>query len=404
MTRVYSHYDDECAELIRCGKLVAVPTETVYGLACDGLNAAAVERIYAVKGRPEIKPLSLMVASSADIASLCEAVPSQAYTVAEKFWPGPVTIVLRAKPVVPDIVRAGGSTVGLRCPKQNDTLSLIKNAHVPLAAPSANPSGAPSPKSAGAVLGYFDGIIDAVIDGGECALGLESTIIDMTQAPYKILRQGALPAEDIADALREGMCVIGLTGGSGCGKTTALNVLKSMGAMTIDCDEMYHELTRESDELRAALISRFGNVYSGRELKRRDLGQIVFSDPAALADLNAITHSFIHAELLRRLREHAMSGGSLAAIDAAALFAGGADKLCNATFGVIAPREMRIERIMAREGISREYAALRIDAQPDDKYFAERCTALLVNDRAVEDFTSACETEFRKVIGNGSEN
>ena len=163
--------------------------------------------------------------------------------LAKRFWPGPLTIVLPARQEIPKVVLAGGITVGLRCPDHPLTLELLRKCGLPLAAPSANPSGAPSPKTAAEVLGYFEGKIEAVIDGGACGIGLESTIIDLTHAPYRILRQGALPERDIAAALAENMHIIGLTGGTGTGKTTALNVLSEMGALCLACDEVYHELT-----------------------------------------------------------------------------------------------------------------------------------------------------------------
>ena len=128
------------------------------------------------------------------------------------------------------------------------------------------------------------------------------------------------------------------------------------------------------------------------------LGRIVFADAHALVDLNAITHSAVGAEVKRRLREWAMQGGTLAAIDAVALFEGGADALCTATFAVTAPSGERIRRIMEREGISEEYAKLRIGAQAPDSYYSGRCTEVLVNDKSKEDFAKLCESEFRKVI------
>ena len=195
------------------------------------------------------------------------------------------------------------------------------------------------------------------------------------------------------------MKIIGLTGGSGTGKTTALEVLRGLGALCIDCDELYHELTRSSAELREALTARFGAVYTtGGELDRKALGRVVFADSAALGELNAIAHGFVSAELRRRLRGWAMQGGALAAIDAVALFESGADRFCTATFGVVAPHSERVRRIVAREGISEEYAQLRIGAQQPDSYYTERCTAVLVNDKSKEDFAKLCESEFRKVI------
>ena len=188
------------AALIVAGQLVAVPTETVYGLACSGLDADAVEQVYEVKGRPEVKPLSLMLHKGAAVTRYCANVPKQARVLMDKFWPGPLTIVLKSKDIVPDIVRAGGDTVALRCPDHPMTQTMLKKAPLPFAAPSANPSGEKSPVTAQEVLGYFDGKIAAVVDGGKCGLGKESTIIDMSAAPYKILRRGALPEEEIADA------------------------------------------------------------------------------------------------------------------------------------------------------------------------------------------------------------
>ena len=230
-TKRYISCTDELVGIMRGGGLVAVPTETVYGLAGNGLDEKAVAEIYEVKGRPEVKPLSLMVHDAASMERYCENVPPQAYTLAKKFWPGPLTIVMKAKPCVPEIVRAGGETVGLRCPDHPLTLELLEKSGVPFAAPSANPSGEPSPKNADSVLKYFDGKIDAVLDGGECGIGCESTLIDLSRTPYRILRQGALPADEIADAFVDSMKIIGITGGTGCGKTTALNELERRGAL-----------------------------------------------------------------------------------------------------------------------------------------------------------------------------
>ena len=133
------------------------------------------------------------------------------------------------------------------------------------------------------------------------------------------MRQGALAADEIFDALRESLTVIGITGGTGCGKTTALNVLRAKGAMILDCDEIYHALTVSSEPMRRELTARFGPVYQGDTLDRKALAAIVFSDPAALLDLNAITHRYVVDELTRRLREYAIDGGTLAAIDAIGL-------------------------------------------------------------------------------------
>ena len=397
-TKRYISCTDELVGIMRGGGLVAVPTETVYGLAGNGLDEKAVAEIYEVKGRPEVKPLSLMVHDAALMERYCENVPPQAYTLAKKFWPGPLTIVMKAKPCVPEIVRAGGETVGLRCPDHPLTLELLEKSGVPFAAPSANPSGEPSPKNADSVLKYFDGKIDAVLDGGECGIGCESTLIDLSRTPYRILRQGALPADDIADALVDSMKIIGITGGTGCGKTTALNELERRGALLIDCDAVYHRML-ETDRLMLDEIEKYfpGAVIDGK-LDRKALGAVVFTDEEALRDLNIITHRHINLEIRRILREHAMNGGTLAAIDAIELFSSGLAKRCTATIGVIADREVRIDRIMRRDGISREYAMMRVNAQRPNEYFIQKCSHVLENNGSQEEFIEKCRKTFEEVL------
>lgn len=397
-TKRFISCTDELVGILKCGGLVAVPTETVYGLAGNGLDEDAVSRIYEVKGRPEVKPLSLMVHDASAMERYCENVPGQAYTLANKFWPGPLTIVMDAKPCVPAIVRAGGATVGLRCPDHPLTLELIEKSGLPMAAPSANPSGEPSPKNADCVLGYFDGKIDAVLDGGECGIGRESTLILLSTKPFKILRQGALSDDEISDALVEGMKLIGITGGTGCGKTTALNELKKRGALLIDCDEVYHRML-ESDKPMLDEISKYfpGAVTDGK-LDRKALGAIVFTDEEALLDLNVITHKHINLEIRRLLREHAMNGGTLAAIDAIELFSSGIAKRCTATVGVIADKNIRIERIMKRDSLTREYAMMRVNAQRPNEYFINKCSHILENNGSQEEFIEKCQKLFEEVL------
>ena len=389
---------DEAAAFLRDGKLVAVPTETVYGLAGNGLDVAAVEQIYEVKGRPAVKPLSLMVPGRASIDRVCDAVPQVAYTLAERFWPGPLTIALKAKPVVPEIVRAGGRPVGLRCPDHPATLEPLRLAGVPFAAPSANPSGAPSPKTADEVLRYFNGKIAAVIDGGPCGIGTESTIVDLSQAPYRILRPGALPADQVWQTLVDDMTIIGVTGGTGCGKTTALSAFTERGALVLDCDAIYHELLETDSDLLAAIEARFPGVTENGRLERKRLGAIVFQDAAALADLNAITHRFISAALQERLTDFARSGGRAAVIDAVALIESGLGELCATIIGVTALRTERIRRIMAREGISESYAASRVDAQKSDEWYAEHCDQILDNSGTLAAFEAKCRMLSMEVI------
>ena len=397
-TKIFHGAADEAAEIIKTGGLVAVPTETVYGLAGNGLDEEAVKQIYEVKGRPQVKPLSLMVPGAEAMDRYCEDVPQGARLLAERFWPGPLTIVLKAKDFIPSIVLAGGDTVGLRCPDHPMTLELLKKAGVPFAAPSANPSGEESPKTAQKVWDYFSGKIEGIIDGGECGIGRESTIISMVQKPYRILRQGALDEKEIASALTEGLTILGITGGTGCGKTTALRTLEELGALIIDCDAVYHGLLIENKEMLAEIDSAFPGVVTGGVLDRKALGAVVFSDAEALARLNGITHSYVGREIDRLLESWALSGGRLAAIDAIELFGGNLARRCKATFAVLADRDKRIERIMARDGITREYAALRVDAQKPDSYFEEKCDYILKNNSTEEEFREKCRSKFLEVI------
>lgn len=390
----------EAAELIKRGELVAVPTETVYGLACNGLCAEAVEQVYEVKGRPEVKPLSLMLHKGADISAYCRNVPPQAETLIDRFWPGPLTIVLESEPCVPDIVRAGGATVALRCPDHPMTQKMLELAAVPFAAPSANPSGEKSPVTAQDVLGYFDGRISAVVDGGRCGLGLESTIIDMSSAPFKILRQGAMPRGDIAAALAEKLSVIGITGGTGCGKTTALNCLEELGALIIDCDAVYHELLANSSEMLGDIEAAFPGTVTDGALDRKALGARVFSDDGKLKQLNTITHGYISRAVRQRLMDWALSGGTVAAIDAIALIESGLGKLCGAVVGVTADSDKRIARIMQRDGISYEYAAMRVSAQKPNEFFEQNCTYVLENNGSAEEFENECKNLFKEVLKN----
>ena len=397
-TKIIKEDIAEAARLIADGELVAVPTETVYGLAGNGLCAEAVEKIYEVKGRPQIKPLSLMVPDSSAMEKYCEDVPEQAKLLADEFWPGPLTIVLKSKDLVPDIVRAGGRTVALRCPDHPLTLEALKRANLPFAAPSANPSGEPSPKNAESVMKYFDGKIAAVIDGGECGIGTESTIIDMSKTPYKVLRLGALGEDKLRKALADKLTVIGITGGSGCGKTTALIELEKLGAKVLDCDAIYHEMLETDMELLNDINSRFSGVVTCGKLDRQKLASVVFNDEAALKDLNGITHRHVILKIQRILEDWAMAGGRLAAIDAIALIESGVGEQCSAVIGVVADKDTRIERIMKRDNISREYAEMRVNAQKPNEYFEEKCDYILRNFGSEEEFEIECKNLYKEVL------
>jgi len=508
------------ANLIKSGELVAIPTETVYGLGANGLDEAAVAKIFEAKGRPQDNPLILHVAEVADIKKFCHTIPEAAWLLAGKFWPGPLTMVLPAKPTVPTRTTAGLPTVAVRCPDCAVTREIIRLAGVPIAAPSANISGKPSTTTAEHVRHDHDGRIAAIVDGGPCRVGVESTIIDLTEDTPRLLRPGGITPEQLYEVLGEfiidkavtasvdkdavvkapgmkyrhyapdcrvlivdgdlpaaadyirshwqpgnrvlcfeeelsvfkdfaplaygkksdtdtllaglfaalrqlddssigtvfarcptgsgkalavqnrlekaaGFCrvnprqkhlILGITGGSGSGKTTLLDAVKSLGGTVIDCDAEYHRLLQYDQTLLNAIESRFPGTVENGVLNRKKLGSIVFNDENALLDLNAITHSAVKEEVLRLIPPIS----SLVAIDAIGLFEGGLAELCDVTIAVTAPLEDRIRRLMARDGISEEYARSRISAQHSDDWFREKCDRVLVNDGRLDAFATKC--------------
>ena len=500
------------AKILREGGLVGIPTETVYGLAANGLDEKAVKRIFEAKGRPQDNPLILTIPGQQWLPRYCKDIPPLAYVLARKFWPGPLTMILKCRTdVVPSVITAGLDTVAMRCPNHPVTLAIIREAGIPVAAPSANTSGRPSCTTAQDVLEDMDGKIEGVVDGGPCTVGVESTILDLTCDPPRLLRPGGLPlealeqligpiavdkavvsplqageqpkapgmkyrhyapkapvtvftgapdasareiqrrvgptsgvicfdeyahlfqgqevhtlgpsgdklaqAQRVFDALRTfdsssvteiyAQCpdnrglglaignrlkkaagfhvveadshriVLGLTGGTGAGKTSALNAIRELGGTVIDCDAVYHEMLENSQEMRNAINAKFPGVFDqDGKLNRQKLGQEVFAQKDRLAQLNEIVFGFMTPELDRRMES---AGDGLFAIDAINLLESGADRLCDRTIAVTAPTELRVRRIMARDGITEQYARLRISAQKPDEYYRGKCDCELNN-------------------------
>ena len=503
---------EEAAAILRRGGLLGIPTETVYGLGTDGLNEDAVRRIFLAKGRPQDNPLILHVPDAGWLERCCTDIPPAAYALAERFWPGPLTMILPRRDCVPLRTTGGLDTVGVRCPDHPVTRAIIAAADTPVAAPSGNTSGRPSPTCARHMMEDMMGKIDGIVDGGDCAVGVESTIIDLTVQPPRLLRPGGLPLEELEavlgevavdkavrqrlgdgekakapgmkyrhyapraavtvvtgtprrsaayirehlpagagvicfdeyaplfaghivhrlgsqedklaqaqhvfDALRTfddtdvtaifAQCpdesglglavgnrlkkaagfhtvdvsplVIGFTGPTGAGKTSALRALERLGGLVLDCDAVYHDLLRTDSTLRDAITGAFGQVFApDGTLDRQRLGTVVFSDPAALDTLNRIIYARLPRELLRRMDE---SSAPVVGIDAINLVESGLCRLCRRAVAVLAPSEQRVRRIMARDGIPEEYARLRVQAQKDDEFYRTHCTDTLFNDCA----------------------
>lgn len=519
----------EAADILRSGGLLGIPTETVYGLGANALDEDAVLHIFQAKGRPQDNPLILHVPDAGWLERYCREVPEVAYLLAEKFWPGPLTMILPGKDIVPGRTTGGLSTVGVRCPDHAVTRAIIREAGVPVAAPSGNTSGRPSPTSASDMLEDMDGKIDGIVDGGACRVGVESTIIDLTVSPPQLLRPGGLPLEELRqvlgevtvdkavtqqvteglrprapgmkyrhyaphapvtvvtgaphrsaayiqavlregegvicfeefrerfagrvrqclgsagdtaqqahrvfDALRRfdstevthiyaqcpddsglGLAVgnrlkkaagfhivdadrlpgitIGITGGTGSGKTSALRALCALGGRIIDCDAVYHRELAANARLRRDITRAFGDVFDGEKLNRQKLGGIVFSDPEALHRLNGIVNIHLLPVIRREAEGHLIVG-----LDAINLLQSGLAALCRETVAVLAPTEQRVRRIMERDGISEDYARLRIGAQQPEEYYRQHCSRILEN-RAdgPEAFEEQARNFFRELI------
>ena len=518
----------DAAAILRRGGLLGIPTETVYGLGADALNEDAVSRIFLAKGRPQDNPLIIHVPDASWLERYCRDVPPAAYRLAERFWPGPLTMILPRRDIVPLQTTGGLETVGVRCPNHPVTLAIIEAAGVPIAAPSGNTSGRPSPTTAAHMIEDMDGRIDGIVDGGPCTVGVESTIIDLTVTPPRLLRPGGLPLESLRQVLGEvavdkavtgllaagerprapGMkyrhyaphapvtvvtgepersarriqgllsdtagvicfdeyaplfpghiihklgpaadksaqarhvfdalrtfdgtdvteifaqcpddgglglavanrlkkaagfhlidadrpLIVGLTGGTGAGKTSALAALEDLGGTVLDCDAVYHQMLRTDPALREAITAAFGPVFCpDGSLDRQKLGTLVFSDHAALDRLNAIVYEYLPPELLRRAQGHTLVG-----LDAISLMESGLGRLCACTVAVLAPAEDRVRRIMARDGISEDYARLRISAPQPDAFYRERCSHILENNCATPaQFREQARIFFRSML------
>jgi L-threonylcarbamoyladenylate synthase len=269
------------AAVIRAGGLVAFPTETVYGLGANALDAAAVRRVFAAKGRPSSDPLIAHVADEGQVAQVAASLPDVARELARRFWPGPLTLVLARHPRVPPEVAAGGATVAVRVPDHPVALALLAAAGVPIVAPSANLFSRPSPTTATHVLEDLRGRVDLVLDAGPTAIGVESTVVDLTAEPPALLRPGGVPLE----ALRELLPALGyvpryLEPGPGANAPSPGMLLKHYSPRAA--------LTLYAGSQAAALI-RMAEEAARHAAEGRSVGIMAFDeDRAALGDSKAV--------------------------------------------------------------------------------------------------------------------
>ena len=195
------------------------------------------------------------------------------------------------------------------------------------------------------------------------------------------------------------MYIIGITGGTGAGKTSAVQALQSFGAMPLDCDEIYHELLSSSTEMTAEIEARFDNISVNGKIDRNKLGKIVWDDPVALNDLGTITHRFIRSELEWRIISFKAQGGDLVAIDAIALIESGQNSKCDIVVGVLAPQDKRVARIMNRDNLTNEQALMRINAQQPESFYRENCDYILENIYETQnEFEDKCKAFFNELL------
>ncbi len=496
------------AEILCRGGLVCFPTETVYGLGANGLDENAVASIFRAKGRPQDNPLILHLASVDALTDVAVDIPNSAYDLFEKYAPGPLTLVLKRAQRVPKAVSAGLDTVAVRIPSHPIAHALIKAAGVPVAAPSANLSGKPSPTAFEHVKDELFGRADVIIDGGECDVGVESTVLSLAGDKPILLRPGGITIEQIEavigkidissavyqkfdgtaaapgmkyrhyapkahltvvtgndmgvirhinqkpkekagvlcfdgeekyfdgfdtviaygakddknalahnlfDALRKfdncdvehiyaricddegvGLAVcnrlnkaagfdiekaqkvtlIGVTGRSGSGKTTALKYMQSVGVNIVDGDKVSRQLYEKGTALYHELVRLFGEkiLQEGGEIDRGALAKIVFSDQNKLKLLNKTAHRYILPEIVRQVIQ---APQNVSAVEGAALIESGFWSMCDTRLVLTTSKSK--ERIIERDGLSEEAAEMRLAAQKEEAYYVRTATHVIAN-------------------------
>lgn len=495
---------ETAAEILRNGGIVAIPTETVYGLAADAFDSEAVKKIFEAKGRPQDNPLIVHISDFEQIYGIAREVPEKAKELAEAFWPGPLTIILPKKAEIPSETSGGLDTVAVRMPSQEVARKII-SLSCPLAAPSANISGFPSPTSFDHVEADMTGRADAICNGGDCDVGVESTVITLATEIPVLLRPGGVTLEQLEsilgevkvadavlnpmkqdekaespgmkykhyspkaqiqivrgnlkqfadfvnssdcdgvlcfegeekyfpdkicvtfgkkddslsqaqrlfDALREldekgaknvfsrspsengvglAVCnrlyraaafrfinavkkpIVGLTGPTGAGKGYVSRYLEKLGCYISDTDAIAREITMKNSPFLGILAQNFGQdiIDENGELERKLLAERAFRTKDSQTLLNSLMHPEIVRISVERCNEAIEKGAVAAVIDAPLLFEAGADKYCDTVIAVVAPEEIRIERIMKRDNITREQALSRISVQHDDDFYTQK--------------------------------
>ncbi len=516
--------------ILQSGGLAAIPTETVYGLAANALDETAVRRIYVTKGRPCDNPLIVHICDFSQLAPLVREVSEAARKLADTFWPGPLTIILPKSSVISSTVSGGLDTVAVRFPSHPVARAVIRAAGVPLAAPSANLSGQPSPTTFAHVRADLTGKVEALVDGGDCGVGVESTVVTLAGEVPLLLRPGGVtlsqlcsvlgrvdvdpavlhrletgkkaaspgmkykhyaPKADVTlvDASPEkfadyvnlkpgctALCfhedvpflhvpyldcgsrynggeqahrlftllhrldeqgaekvyahapsqkgvglavynrliraagfqlvrlapmVLGLTGPSGGGKSTAAEVLRQAGWAVVDCDALTHSPAVYDDACIRELWEAFGKgIAPNGILDRRALARAAFSSPECHKKLEEITFPRIVRAVRLQLNQAATMGFEAVALDAPTLFESGLDSACTRILAVTAPEQERLARLRKRDGLTDEQAAQRFSAQHPDEFYVDRADYEIEN-RVGTDFSKALAPVLQELEGAG---
>lgn len=494
------------ADILRSDGIVAIPTETVYGLAASAFSNTAIKKVFEAKGRPQDNPLIVHISDLDMIDNVVDVFTDKARALAEEFWPGPLTLVLGKNEKIAESVSVGLDTVAVRMPSNEVARDVIRQAGIPLAAPSANLSGSPSPTSAQHVLCDLDGKIDAVILSDDCSVGVESTVVSLESNPPRLLRPGKITAEQLKKHLPdlvidkavlsepqkgekvaspgmkykhyspktqlflveaesteyarfvnkfktslaicfsedsdkieiEKLCygaeddaeqqaktifallrraddmkcdkifvhapkksgiglavynrliraaafrlttpkhIVGLTGPTGAGKSTLKDTARNLGFDVIDCDLTARKATENKNCL-CELAKAFGGEILDKDgnLIRRNLAQKAFCSPDKTHLLNTIIFPYINSLIEEEIL---FLESNKVLLDAPTLFEAGADRLCDRVCAVLASENVRKERIISRDNISKQEALLRINAGKPDEYYKQKTRNIIYND------------------------
>ena len=513
----YNENISRAADILKSGGIVAIPTETVYGLAASAYDENAIKKVFVAKGRPQDNPLIVHISDTEMLREIAKDIPSKALECAKRFWPGPFTMVLPRTDKTAPAVSAGLSTVAVRMPDHKAALDIIRVSGLPLAAPSANTSGKPSPTTAYHVENDLDGKIDAIVFGDECDVGVESTVVSFCCNPPRVLRPGAVTVENLKEiipdiavdkavlaepskgakvespgmkykhyapktesylvegsgeefaelvnaeenclavcffedsekikvpklvygnakneatlahkvfaVLREvdsfgvekvfihapskqgvglavynrliratgfkvinlGKTVIGLTGPTGAGKSSLKITAEKMGFNVVDCDKIARIAVEKGTKGLKALINAFGEdiLLNDGSLNRKALANKAFVSPQNTELLNKTIFPFIKELVLAEIEKN-----HKVILDAPTLFESGINSICKKNIAVLADKNIRLSRIIGRDGISKEAALLRINAGKSDGFYKKNADFVIYNNDDSEKFIKEFE-------------